>query len=51
MSKIALMDSRRKDFIVATINKNRKLQTKENDDRITRDIVNYVYNEESTLIT
>jgi len=50
LKKIALMDSRRKDFIVSSIQHNKKLKQKQSDDRISREIADFTLNGGFTTI-
>ena len=50
MRKIALMDSRRKDFIVSAIQHNKKQRQIQKDNRASREIADYILNSGFTII-
>ena len=50
MRKIALMDSRRKDFIVKNILHNKKQRQIQKDNRASREIADYILNSGFTIV-
>jgi len=50
LRKIVMMDSRRKDFIVNSLQHNKELRQKSNDNRISREVVDFIANSGMTFI-
>jgi len=50
LRKIVMMDSRRKDFIIKSIQNNNNLRKQKKDDRQSREVADYLLNSGMTLI-
>ena len=51
LKKIALMDSRRKDFIVSAINHNKNQRKQKQDNRASREVAEFILNSGMTIVT